>query len=87
MYQKINSSIVSEGAMNNFKEMFPLARMFPPAVIHTPSPQIWHILNVSTYFKVLSPPSPNLNILFGFLAPSLLKPPAIRGRRVYWIGY
>ena len=25
MYQKVNSSIVSKGAMNNFKEMFPLA--------------------------------------------------------------
>ena len=26
-YQKINSSIVSKGAMNSFKEMFPLALM------------------------------------------------------------
>ena len=25
MYRKVNSSIVSEGAMNSFKEMFPLA--------------------------------------------------------------
>ena len=34
MYQKVNSSIVSKGAMNSFKEMFPLARMFPLAVMH-----------------------------------------------------
>ena len=34
-YQKINSSIVSEDAMNKFKEMFPLARMFPLAIVHT----------------------------------------------------
>ena len=33
-YQKINSYIVSKGAMNSFKEMFPLARMFPVAVMH-----------------------------------------------------
>ena len=33
MYQKINSSIVSKGAMNSYKEMFPLARMFPLAVM------------------------------------------------------
>ena len=37
-YQKINSSIVSKDAMNKFKEMFPLARMFPLAIVHTPSP-------------------------------------------------
>ena len=30
------SSIVSKGAMNSFKEMFPLVRMFPLAVKHTP---------------------------------------------------
>ena len=30
----INSSIVSEGAMNSFKEIFPLARMFPLPVMH-----------------------------------------------------
>ena len=33
-YQKINSSIVSKGAMNILTEMFPLARMFPLAVMH-----------------------------------------------------
>ena len=33
-YQKFNSSIVSKGAMNNFNEMFPLARMIPLAVMH-----------------------------------------------------
>ena len=38
MYQKVNSSIVSKGAMNSLKEMFPLARMFPLTVMHTPSP-------------------------------------------------
>ena len=34
MYQKVNSSIVSKGAMNSFKEIFPLVRMFPLAVTH-----------------------------------------------------
>ena len=34
-YQKINSSIASKGVMNSFKEMFPFARMFPLAVMHT----------------------------------------------------
>ena len=34
-YQKINSSIVSDGAMNRFKEMFPIARMFPLPVMHS----------------------------------------------------
>ena len=33
MYQKINSSIISKGTMNSFKQMFPLAKMFPPAVM------------------------------------------------------
>ena len=33
-YQKVTSSIVSEGAMNTFNEMFQLARMFPLAKIH-----------------------------------------------------
>ena len=38
-YRKVNSSIVLKGAMNSFNVMFPLARMFPVAVIHThPSP-------------------------------------------------
>ena len=32
-YQKINSSIVSKGALISFKEMFPLDRMFPLAVM------------------------------------------------------
>ena len=34
LYQKVNSSIVPQGTMNSFKEMFPLARMFPLAVMH-----------------------------------------------------
>ena len=34
--EKVDSSIVSKDAMNSFNEMFPLARMFPPAVMHTP---------------------------------------------------
>ena len=34
-YQKVKSSIVFKGAMNGFHEMFPLARMFPLAVMHT----------------------------------------------------
>ena len=34
MYQKVNSSIVSKGAMKSFNERFPLARMFPLAVMH-----------------------------------------------------
>ena len=33
-YQKVKSSTVSKGARNSFKEMFPLARMFPLAVMH-----------------------------------------------------
>ena len=33
-YQKVNSSIVSKGAMNRFKEIFPLV-MFPLPVMHT----------------------------------------------------
>ena len=37
-YQKVNGSIVSKDAMNSFNEMFPLARMFPLAVMHTPTP-------------------------------------------------
>ena len=32
-HQELNSSIIFKGAMN-FKKMFPLARMFPLAVIH-----------------------------------------------------
>ena len=34
-YQNVNSSIISK-VMNSFNEMFPLARMFPLAVMHTP---------------------------------------------------
>ena len=34
-YQKVNSFILSKSAMNSFKEMFPLSRMFPLAVMHT----------------------------------------------------
>ena len=33
-YQKVTSSIVSKDAMNSFNEMFPLARMFPLALMH-----------------------------------------------------
>ena len=40
-YQKVNSSIVSKGDMNSFNEIFPLARMFPLAVIHR-GYKIWH---------------------------------------------
>ena len=36
MYQKINGSIVFKGTMNKLREVFPLARMFPLAVKHTP---------------------------------------------------
>ena len=32
---KVNGSIISEGTMNSFKEMFSLVRMFPLAVVHT----------------------------------------------------
>ena len=34
---KVNSFIVSKGAMKNFKEMFPPAKMFPLAVMTNPS--------------------------------------------------
>ena len=37
-YQKINSSIVSKGVINSFNKKFPLARMFPLAIMHTPLP-------------------------------------------------
>ena len=34
-YQKLNSSVVSKGAMKSFNEMFPLVRIiFPLAVMH-----------------------------------------------------
>ena len=33
-YQKINSSIFYKGALNKFKQMFLLVRMFPLAVMH-----------------------------------------------------
>ena len=33
-YQKVNSSFVSKGPMNSFNKMFPLARIFPLAVMH-----------------------------------------------------
>ena len=33
-YQKVNSSIVSKGAINSIKEILPPARMFPLAVMH-----------------------------------------------------
>ena len=42
--QKVNSSIISKGAMNNFKETFPLARMFPLAVMHRGAVPIGHSL-------------------------------------------
>ena len=38
MCPKINSSVISKGAMNKLREMFPLARMFPLAVMHTTPP-------------------------------------------------
>ena len=33
-HQKVNSSIVSKGAVNSFNEMFSLAKMFSQAVMH-----------------------------------------------------
>ena len=36
-HQKVNSSIVSKCAMKSFNETFPLARIFPLAIMHTPS--------------------------------------------------
>ena len=36
MYQKVNSSIVSKGAINSFKEIFSPVRIFLLAVMHTP---------------------------------------------------
>ena len=38
MYQNINSSIIFKCAMNSFREMFSLARIFPLALMHTPPP-------------------------------------------------
>ena len=37
-YQKVNSSIVTKGAMNSFKKMFPLAIMHPPTPPPPPPP-------------------------------------------------
>ena len=34
LYQNVDSSIVSKGAMNVFNEIFPLARIFPLVVMH-----------------------------------------------------
>ena len=44
MCPKINSSVISKGAMNKLREMFPLARMFPLASMHTtPPPPFPHL--------------------------------------------
>ena len=40
MYQKVNSSIVSEGAMNSFNEMF------PPAIMHPLTPPPIYIFDI-----------------------------------------
>ena len=45
-YQKINSYIVSKGAMNSFKEMFPLARMFPQGIYLSFSYCLFHCLEL-----------------------------------------
>ena len=50
VYQKVNSSIVSEGVINSFNEMFPLA------VMHTPSP--FHPQPSNFCQNPLSPPNP-----------------------------
>ena len=57
-YQKVNGSIVSKDAMNSFNEMFPLARMFPLAVMHTP-----HTPQKKTTLKKPSPIRVNLYYL------------------------
>ena len=44
-YQKVDSSMVSKGAMNSFNEMFPLARMFPLAVMHSGSNSLGGVKN------------------------------------------
>ena len=51
-YQKVDSSIVSKGAMNNFNEMFPLARMFPLAVMH----RFWYRCSPVNFAKFLRKP-------------------------------
>ena len=56
VYQKVNSSIVSKGVINSFNEMFPLARMFTLAVMHTPSP--FHPQPSNFGQNPLSPPNP-----------------------------
>ena len=47
-YQKVNSSIASQGAMKSFNEMFPLASMFPLAIMQTP-PFSW----ILTFHQIL----------------------------------
>ena len=50
-YQKINSSIISKGVMNSFKVMFPLARMFPLAVMHKGFEQFLEIRKYRGVFR------------------------------------
>ena len=66
----INSSIVSKDAVNKFKEMFPLARMIPLAVMHTPF-----------LAKIFVPPtlSPQVTQCLESLTAPLPPPPLIRG--------
>ena len=50
LYQKVNSSIVSKGAMNSFNKIFPLATMFPLAVMHTTSDTMEVFLYLGKYY-------------------------------------
>ena len=49
-YQKINSSIVSKGAMNSFKEMVPPARIIPLGPLLSPSINYWEKYPTQTNF-------------------------------------
>ena len=49
MYQTINSSIVSKGAMNCLNKMFPLARIFPLAVMYRGRSKKGHVTNSNLF--------------------------------------
>ena len=39
VYSELRLGNLSKGAINSFKAVLPLARMFPLAVVHTPRPE------------------------------------------------
>ena len=57
-HHKVNSSIVSKGAMNSYDEMFPLAKMFSLAVIHMGYPKLVTQIDIgmSGYIQIMTSP-------------------------------